>query len=330
MCCGWTFRSVFVFLAPLVLLQMVGVARAGEGTPQEQRDAGSPVGVYSLRIVPEDDYLRSGAWYTLSSHGKQVWSGRKPYTLQDFTVTDRGWVVGAAYSTPARRPPGGGQRKQYLNVVILDPTGREILNDMIERLPGPTNARGIARRVPRVHQVLADPTNDRIIIRGQDDNTPGDYQHDFWWFYRLSTGERMKRFRPTTGRSRMLDPVTHMLDMAVVVNTPLVLVHWYLSGEGARFTLVWPDGREIWSLDLEGDYAAFDDTTKNDLRNYVAQHPGILEAHKPGHFTIRSFAANERITFAATQAGDDDWSVKEVSRVEYVAPAQTGVPSARE
>ncbi|MHC4696412.1 MAG: hypothetical protein ACYTFA_06705 [Planctomycetota bacterium] len=323
-------RLVLVFVVPMVLPQIRGMARAGEDTPQDRGDAGPVLSPYTLQIEPDDEYLRTGGRHAVYLHGEQVWSRRLPYTLQKYAITARGWVVGVAYSTSTRRPPGGGKRKLFLHVVILDATGREILNDVTERLSGPTIKPGVDQKVPYVRQILVDSEHDRVTIRGQDDNTPGDSRLDFWWVYRLSTGERIKRFRPTTGRSKMFDPVRGMLNTAVVWGTPFVLVHWYLPGGGARFTLVGFDDKEIWGLDLDDDYAHFDESTKQDLRNYLTQNPGILKTNKPRYFTIRSFAANATITFAVTRAGDDDWSVTEVSRAEYAAPVETGVPAKRQ
>lgn len=321
------FRSLFVFMVPTVVLCTGGELRAGEPSGQVQDPAAGRSAEYSLRIEADDEYLRSGARYTLSLRGKQIWTGKRPYALQDHVVTDKGWVAGVAYSMDARRPPGGGKRKSYLNVVILDPTGREILNDKSVRTDGDLISQGVYEQIPRAVQVLVDASTDRIIIRGRDDNTPGDSRLDFMWIFRLSTGERLARFRPATARSINFDPVRKILHTTMVKGTPFVLVHWYLSGAGARFALVGQDGIQIWGLDFNEDYVDLDASAHEDLRKYLALHPGILETDKPGQFSIRRFSENRRITFAVSPASDGDWAVDEVSRVEYVEPPKEVTPT---
>jgi len=107
-----------------------------------------------------------------------------------------------------------------------------------------------------------------------------------------------------------------------VRGTPFVLIHWFIPGGGARFTLVDLDGREIWILDMDEDYASLGFKTTKDLHAFLARNSGILDPDTPGRFSIRSFGENQRITFSVTPGEGDDWSVKEIARVEYAATAQ--------
>ena len=76
-------------------------------------------------------------------NGEELWAGKRPYALQEVTITDEGWVIGYAYRTGepvsdesraafpndgARNPP------EYLHIVILDDNGHEILNEINERI----------------------------------------------------------------------------------------------------------------------------------------------------------------------------------------------------
>ncbi len=330
MCRDWTFRPVVMLVVLALPVRVSNLVRADEGTPQAEPGGKTLRDAYSLQIEPEDELLRSGARYTLSLQGKQAWSGRKPYTLRDHAITTEGWVVGVAYSTSRRRPPGGGKRKLFFHVVILDPTGREILNDMTVRRPGPPVKVGVFQDVPFARQLLVDPDNDRIIIRGQDDGTPGDARNDFWWTFRLSTGEALTRTRLMTDRSKQLDPVRQVFHTALVAGTPLVVVHWFIPFGGARFTLVTPDDRQIWALDFDEDYHDLDDTARQNVSKYVAEHPGLLETDQRGQFTIRNLAKNQQITYAVSPATETEWFVKQVSRVEYVEPPAPANPNLRQ
>jgi len=314
----------FVGAAAMVFFTLTGFVHADEQAAEQLGVTSSPSGEYTLRVEARDDYLRTSARYTLMSKGKEVWSGEKPYTLREMTVTDDGRVAGLAYRVAARRSPDGRNRKQYLHVVILDRTGKEILNDVVERKPGPKVDAGYVQYVPFAEQILVDPDNDRVIVRGRDDDTPGDIRLDFWWIYRLSTGETLKRFRPVTGLFDLM-PVYRTVRIGLVPGTDLVLIHWFLSVGGARFTLVAPEGNEVWSLDLEDDYAALPETTRSDLRPFLTRNPAVLSLGPQGRFELRFFASNQRVTFAAVQIGANLWDVREVSRADYVQPEPTTV-----
>ncbi|UCE60038.1 MAG: hypothetical protein JSU63_21670 [Phycisphaerales bacterium] len=308
------------FSITLVLATFAGDARAGGGPPGIWGSFESPSGAYSLRIVPEDEYMRAGARYTLSAKGEDVWSARRPYTLQLASVADNGWVVGTANRTSARRAPDTGKRKQFFHVVILDPKGKETLNETIERYPGPSIQIGVPQLRPSASQVLVDTENDRVIVRGQDDHTPGDPRLDFLWFYRLSTGESIKQYRPITGRSSMFDHVRVILGMQTVKGTPLMLIHWLIPNVGARFTLVAPNGDEVWRLDLNEDYRGLRLDRKRGLGGYLSQHPALLRTDIRGQFALRFFADDQRVTFEVQSVEGGKWEVREVSRGEYTEP----------
>jgi hypothetical protein len=115
-------------------------------------------------------------------------------------------------------------------------------------------------------------------------------------------------------------PVRRMVRTALVPDTDLVLVQWFLSSGGTRFTLVTPEGSEVWRIELEEDYAGLPEDTKRDLRPYLTKNPAILSTGPQGRFELRFFGANQRVTFAAEQIGVNLWDVLEVSRADFVNP----------
>jgi len=307
-------------VALLSLLTQTADVHAGDPAPASSFTLTSPLEKCLLRIVADDAYLRTGARYTVSVDGKQAWAAKKPYTIGLGAITDDGRVAGVAYRTDKHRSPDDGKRRQYIHVVILDSHGRELLNEELERKPHRALSIGVQEMTPIAYQVLVDAENDRVIVRGLDDKTPGEKFMDFWWVYELSTGESVRRFRPGTQRTKMFDPVRNMLQIALVPGTPLVLIHWELPGFGGRFTLVSPEGMQVWALDVDGDYASLGGPALSDTNRYFAANPAILESQTPEQFDLRFFTSNERVTYVANQVAEDAWEVREVSRFDYVTP----------
>jgi hypothetical protein len=64
----------------------------------EPKEYASPSGGYRLFVDPSDRSGEGPATYRLSYNGKEVWSGKRPFTLWEAGVTDDGRVGGYAYS----------------------------------------------------------------------------------------------------------------------------------------------------------------------------------------------------------------------------------------
>ncbi len=148
----------------------------------------SPSGHFTLLVDPTHMHGRGPATYRLSKDGREVWAGEKPFTLWNARVTDEGVVGGFAYSDGQ----GDSQTKGDFQVIILSEHGTVRLDHVTERQcanfpeqpPSPVG-RG----------VVMDDANDRLVIRIQDENV--NRNHEAWWVYRLSTGERLTAFRPS-------------------------------------------------------------------------------------------------------------------------------------
>ncbi len=105
----------------------------------------SPSGEYSLHMDPAHGWGQYSAIYRLSSKGKVLWSEKRPYTLREIAVTDKGLVVGFAYSLLERQSSEvldlndhSHHYPDYFCLVIIDRDGRELLKDVkIRCLPPP-------------------------------------------------------------------------------------------------------------------------------------------------------------------------------------------------
>ncbi len=327
------------FAAPIAILAFVAPAFGSEGPPPvlNPRTYASPSGHYALFVDPGDMHGAGGATYRLAKDGKEVWAGARPYTLWDARVADDGTAGGYAYSHGWRGFPLAGPNPGpgTFRVVLLAPDGRERLNQVTKReeshfLHTPPN--------PLADELLFDPANDRMIVRVHDADV--NRQAEAWWPYRISPGEVLPTFRP---RELMADSeqAKWIRGARPIPGTPLILIQWwrYDYGNrllrtfvmtnpriGARFTLIEPDGKPVWTLDLPDDYMVGDDEARERLRQAIETHGAILRADEPGRFEIRRVKDGVRATFSVSRGGDGSWSVKEVERHPYVQPP-TSPPS---
>ncbi|MCK4659607.1 MAG: hypothetical protein KAV82_08825 [Phycisphaerae bacterium] len=285
----------------------------------------SPSGVYAMFVDPGERMGRSSATYRFSKNRKGVWSGEREYTLRVVTVTDQGFVVGIAYrDVPRERDGREMDPTKHFHIIILDASGREILNDVSER-PFRAFFNPPKPNAPYAQQILVDPENDRVVVRLVEDEMFG---RDGWRIYRLSTGDLLDRFWP---EKRMPEPgnARFVIDSQLIPDTPLILAHWYAKGPdyevkdaGARFTLVNTDGRPVWMFDAPNDYAGLDLYKHAYMGvgpvDYFKKHPAILRIDGRKRFDLRLFVDNQRVTFEIKKEGDGRWIVTEAARGGYM------------
>jgi hypothetical protein len=84
----------------------------------------SPSGEYALHVDPSEREGRGPANYRFTRAGRELWSGTRPWTLQETVVTDDGLVAGYAYAAG-----GGGGPGDALTIVVLAPDGTARLED---------------------------------------------------------------------------------------------------------------------------------------------------------------------------------------------------------
>ncbi len=329
---GRTWSSASVILAGLMTFACASTALLGASPPgvgvAQPTNYVSPSGVYALYVDPADRYGEGGAKYRLSKNGVEVWSGEKPYTLREAVVTDEGLAAGFAYRTGPKqeelegqpRPVGGPQNPpEYLHIVVFGADGREVLNDVTERVHPPYLSEPPSPLYPYLEQLMVDPANDRVIARVGARGAR-------WWVYRLSTGESLSRFDPAE-RMEDTENLRHVLEARPVAQTPLLLVHWYLKGpdyktkdDGGRFTLLDAEFNPVWSFDAANDYAELD-LHKDAFMgrgpsDYFQDHPAILRTDKPRRFGIRLFAENKEVAFSVRPVAEGGYEITELGRID--------------
>lgn len=311
----------------------------------------SPSGEYSLNMVPERCCGQFSAVYRLTMKGQMLWSGERPYTLRDreLVVTDRGFVVGFAYSVLGTKPPSPtdedfclrSQRPDYFCVLIIDRAGKELLEDtMIRCLPGAwKNVNPPQEPRPYAKQLIVDPENDRVVVHVADwangcqrdecgdDFVPSD-STDVWRVYRLSTGNLIGRYSQADilcwpRDARPLD-TAWVVEAQPVRGTPLLLLHACLSKHkprslSARFLLVNNAGKPTWRLDAPADYDTVREAESDPfLRSYFACHPGIVRVQDAGRFDLRLVKDRKRLTFSVKERKGGEWVVSEIRRTDDI------------
>lgn len=270
----------------------------------------SSSGDYALSVDPEGRMGRAGAMYRLRKGGSDVWSAKKEYTLREVSVTDDGIVVGFAYR--------GHDPDQYFHFVILDATGREILDEMESRCQRESSTPPRPNR-PYAKQLIALPDHDRAVLRIVEADG-----FTRWRIYELSTGKLVDRRKPGG----------LVLGARLVEDRPLVLVHEYLGRRrmgavgGVRFVLMNLEGDPVWSFDAVRDYVGIElfevSLVGRRPEDYFREHPGILLTEGSGRFDVRLFATNERVSFVVKSGANGEWIVSETERVDFVADDQGG------
>ncbi len=318
--------AITALLCGLVLWVTHGRAVASEGPPPtlNPKHYTSPSGRYALFVNPSDLYGRGKATYRLTLEGREVWSAEKPYTLWDACVGDDGVAAGYAYSHGWRGFSEAGFKDGMgdFRVVIIDPQGKERLNHATNREDSrffhtPPNPLGAG--------LVMDAANDRLVVRVHDVDL--NRQSESWWVYQLSTGTALKPFRP---KDLMPDPgpTPYIMNVKPVKGTPLTVVHWWRYDRprgrklGARFTLIEPDGKQVWSLDLPDDYESGGDENADErLIASVRRSGGILGSDEPGRFDLRFAKSGQRVTYSVVRKAGGAWVVSEVARRPFVETA---------
>jgi hypothetical protein len=251
---------------------------------------------------------------------------RGVYTLYEAAVADDGAVAGYSYSNgiegfskDQRKDRGLG----VFEVVILDPTGRERLDEKTDR----RNSRILHTDPdPKAAGLFLDTENDRAVFRVEDPDV--NRSAEAWWTFRLSSGKLISRDGPKTRTPEGFGAI-FVLDARPVPGTPLTLVHWWRheytrggSRTGARFTLADLAGGTVWSLDLPDDYTQGGPGGVRRVREDLERAGGILGTGPPGRFALRFYREKQRVTFevARGEAAGRGWRVKEAAREPFVEP----------
>jgi len=307
-------RSVPVWVATW-LVSSVGAVAMGSTMSEpemgmvEPASYRSPSGACCLFVAPTGRHAHSSAMYRFSRSGAEVWSGKKPYTLRETVVTDKGVVAGFAYRTGSE---DSESPREYLHIVILDEKGRETLNDVKERGKMRRDVVPPPPRTPFVQQFLVDTENDRLIVRV---STKG----PDWYVYRLSTGSPLATLK-LRDRLKLRRNPGFFHDVRIIPRSPLVLVHCCLGtphDRDALFALLDEDYDLLWSFEVPNDYENVEWWRTGIVRHF-REHPAILSVDEPNRFDLRLFAENKRVTFEITRDPNGRYVVTEVTRVDFL------------
>jgi hypothetical protein len=278
----------------------------------------SPSGDYRLFVDPTTMTGAGPGRYRLLRGEHEVWSSERPVTLRDAVVTDEGVVAGYGYEGGVQDTGHHGLRYAGLTVVILDGTGHLRMRDAAAaHESGRVMREWSGSDSPAVSGMVVDPANDRFLVSIR---RRGGQDRDFWWSYRLSSGESIADFspdHPALAGSGFVHPVA----IRHLPGTPLVLVQWYVHAvgaggvtKGAVIALLDVSGRELWSLGLPGEYDGLGE--KWDLHRDLIE-PGYVQLEvEPAEFSFRSYSLASRVTFSVTAdpGADAGWRVTEKAR----------------
>lgn len=290
----------------------------------------SPSGVFSLDVRPHDRWGHGSATYRLTKNGVEVWSGDKSYALREASVTDEGLAVGIAYRRVPVMPDGMPlDPQEFLHLVILNQHGKEVLHEEEERLRNNFHSTPPTPRSPYPQQLLVDPANDRVIVRSVEGDGCGGFGSPGWRIYGLSTGDLLDQFAPTQ-RDSAAAGGWWVVDAQLLKGTPLIAVHWFTHGpnykpeeRAGRFTLTGNDGRPVWTLRVEGEYAEIDLRSAfmgNPVKSFFRKNPALLTGEQAEQFRVRRFARNEVVTYEVDGGSDAGWTVSQLKTDPIAEP----------
>jgi sugar lactone lactonase YvrE len=265
--------------AIVLVLACGSFGATGQMLPQalNPKDYESPSHAFVLTVDPTDMYGRGEGNYLVRSNGTVVWSGKKPWTLYEAGITDKGLIAGYAYTHGIEGFSKEGRRagEGEFHVVIMDPNGELVLDETTKRTPShflhtPPN--------PLAKGVLLDDRQENLVIVLADEDANN--RNDLWWTYELSTGK-------TVGKSHSRP------------NIPLTSQVGRMSQQDTNVTLpMFPEGRlrHLGTFTLrEGatNVSAIHDIVEFDFDG--AGRIGILRRDRPAHCSFVHLAADGSI-----------------------------------
>lgn len=284
----------------------------------------SPSGAYRLLVDPGTEYGQGPARYRLTRGGDVVWEGNRPFTCWQAAVGDDGVVAGYAYSNGLAGFPMENQRDSTkeedwcgdFRVALLNSDGTTRFEEITKR----TGSRFLhAQPVPIAKGLFIDPGNSRLVVRMADDDL--NQRVSTWRIYRLSDGKRLADQVP---RKQLRDAPEYCddFDARAVAGTTLTLVHWWLFGEkpGGRFTLLLPDGRVTWTLNLPGDYSVpGNQQAEWRLRDDIEKRGAILSTDQRMQFDLWHVRDKQRVTYGVRlrDGKPDEWEAVETGRTPF-------------
>jgi sugar lactone lactonase YvrE len=290
---------------------------ASEGPPPilQPRTYRSASGAFSVHVNPSDLHGRGPASYRFARNGRTVSTNRFPFTLWEAKVADSGHVAGYAYSHGWRGFSDAGYEAGMgtFSVVLISSQGKIVCRHEQARehsrfMHTPPN--------PLASGVLLNEHRDRFSVRvaGYDRG-----KGEQWWQYDLASGERTGRVEPEPYMNEE-DAHLWVIDAQTIPDTPLTLVHWWRYKDplaGAVFSLVDPEAKPEWTLELHDDYTLpGDEDAEGRLRARMRDGGAIISVGRK-RFEVGCMREGKRVTFAVEPADDGNWTVQERLRRDY-------------
>ncbi len=286
----------------------------------------SPSGEYALFVDPSRPDGGGEGRYRFTRDGQELWSGARPWTLQEAVVGDDGLVAGYAYGAGPRGGAGDS-----LTILVLDAEGTARVEDRRAR-SGVEDC--FSRAEPTVAGLFVDRDDDRLVVRlrGQWE------KRERWWTYSLSDGALGPELSPWEEAGED-DHLAWIAEIHALPGTGLTLLRWMWldhPDQGAVYTLHESDGELRWRLDWPTDYSLHGAMAAERLRKEVDEL-GAITVEAAGRFTLRRVATDERVTFEARRAGSvnragsaNKVEVREVARAAYEPPRAVHGPETRQ
>lgn len=280
----------------------------------------SPSGEYALFVDPSQPEGGGEGRYRFTRNGQEVWSGARPWTLQEAVVGDDGLVAGYAYR--AGRSGGEGDA---LTILVLDAEGTARVEDRRART-GVDDC--FDQALPSVDGLFVDRGNDRLVVRLRGRWEGGER----WWTYSLSDGAIGPEVDPWEEAGED-DHLAWIAEIHALPGTGLTLLRWMWldpPDRGTVFTLHEPDGELRWRLDWPTDYSLHGAMAAERLCKEVDEL-GAITVEAAGRFTLRQVATNERVAFEARRTGSGKKvEVREIARARYEPPRVVRGPETRQ
>ncbi|MFO0830597.1 MAG: hypothetical protein U0637_02015 [Phycisphaerales bacterium] len=321
-------RQIIGYVHAFVLLCAGGSALAD--AQLDPKTYTSPGGHYTLRVNPSNPNGAGSGSYVFSHDGRQAWAGDKPFTLWDAVITDSGVVCGYAYDTGLDGWCGGNDHGCPLSAIIIDANGDPVMKEERPRsLPKTAIIDPTPPPSPTVDGILVHEPSGTFILRLDGGH---DERRESWAKFSLVRGGHSPDIfpdQPSHGQYGFHR--AHRCEL--VPGTPLVFVQWFTSDlpddnakpgrgrtQGAVLSLLNMDGKEVWRLDVPGEYDGLGDRWSDywDLTRVGIVQSGVADRS----FWFHSYSLKARVQFVLREdaGAPSGWKAEEAGRTPAGPP----------
>ena len=238
--------STLIFIAGFALTVFTAAAQREAPSVLNPREYKSPSGDFVLVVDPSDLYGRGAADYRVTKKSMTIWEGKKPFTLHEAGITDKGLIGGYAYTHGIEgyfRESGNDGSGEF-HTVIMRATGEVLLDEVTRR----TGSRYLHTPPNPVAQgLLFDGTKDRMVVVVNDANV--NRRKNSHWTYQLSSAKRLGKVNESPNIPAIAPPAeTQPVELPEFPNRPLKLLGTLNLQDGGASTS--SPIRDIWSFDF--------------------------------------------------------------------------------